>query len=135
MVDSTQAEESDSDATYMQVPLGARYNEVIPEHRRFTPQMLVTKLQEEGKQVRQSAVWRLTDALPLGSDVWVPHQMLCRNFSVISWLKVGLVIDLTRSSQYYSKEEWLGVACHKVRRTSTWRICALMQRHVCKYRR
>lgn len=61
----------------VKVPLGARYNGVIPEHRRFTPQMLVTKLQEEGKQV-------------------------------------GLVIDLTRSSQYYSKEEWLGVRCHKV---------------------
>lgn len=34
-----------------QVPLGARYNEVIPEDRRFTPQMLVTKLRSEGKEV------------------------------------------------------------------------------------
>ena len=34
-----------------QVPLGARYNEVIPEDRRFTPQMLVTKLRSDGKEV------------------------------------------------------------------------------------
>ena len=34
-----------------QVPLGARYHEVIPEDRRFTPQMLVTKLRSEGKEV------------------------------------------------------------------------------------
>lgn len=39
----------------IQVPLGARYNDVIPEHKRFTPQMLVTKLQSEGKQVRPAA--------------------------------------------------------------------------------
>jgi hypothetical protein len=34
-----------------QVPLGARYNEVISEDRRFTPQLLVTKLRSEGKEV------------------------------------------------------------------------------------
>ena len=28
--------------------------------------------------------------------------------------QVGLVIDLTKSWQYYSVEEWLGVAHHKV---------------------
>ncbi len=35
-----------------QVPLGAKYNEVIPEHKRFTPQMLIGKLRAEGKEVR-----------------------------------------------------------------------------------
>lgn len=38
-----------------QVPLGAKYNEVIPEHKRFTPQMLIGKLRAEGKEVR---LWR-----------------------------------------------------------------------------
>ena len=33
---------------------------------------------------------------------------------VVPERQVGLVIDLTKSWQYYSVEEWLGVAHHKV---------------------
>ena len=40
-----------NDRLVHQVPLGARYNEVVPENQRFTPQMLVTKLESEGKEV------------------------------------------------------------------------------------
>lgn len=35
----------------LQVPLGERFNQVLPEHKRFTPRTLVEQLAQRGIQV------------------------------------------------------------------------------------
>ncbi|KAG6486209.1 hypothetical protein ZIOFF_054779 [Zingiber officinale] len=106
------------------VPLDETYNESVLPGKRYSSKQVINKLRSQGREVVSDGAWRQN----CGEEeiVLVEEKEEDGSPEVL-----GLVIDLTNTSRYYSQSEWIKIGIKHVKARNLFFILATVVR--CNY--